>query len=51
MIEASTAVVETTAGKIEGIFRKGLYIFRGIPYASAPVGERRWLPPAIADIK
>jgi para-nitrobenzyl esterase len=45
MIEASTAVVETTSGKIEGIFRKGLYIFCGVPYAAPPAGERRWLPP------
>jgi hypothetical protein len=33
MGETSTAVIETTSGKIEGVFRKGLYIFRGIPYA------------------
>jgi len=45
MFEASTAIVETTSGKIEGVFRKGLYIFRGIPYAAPPVGERRWLLP------
>jgi para-nitrobenzyl esterase len=45
MGETSTAVIETTLGKIEGVFRKGLYIFRGIPYAAPPVGERRWLPP------
>jgi len=51
MVEASTAVVETTSGKIEGVFRKGLYIFRGIPHAAPPVGERRWLTPATTDIK
>lgn len=45
MAEVSTAIVETTSGKIEGIFRKGLYVFRGIPYAAPPVNERRWLPP------
>jgi para-nitrobenzyl esterase len=45
MDEVATTVVETTAGKIEGIIRKGLYIFRGVPYAAPPVGERRWLPP------
>ena len=46
MAEATTAIVETSSGKIEGAFRKGLYIFRGIPYATPPVGEGRWLPPA-----
>ncbi len=45
MDESSTVVVETTSGKIEGVFRKGLYIFRGIPYAAPPIGERRWSPP------
>jgi para-nitrobenzyl esterase len=45
MSEDTPAVVETTAGKIEGIFRRGLYAFRGIPYAAPPVGRLRWLPP------
>jgi para-nitrobenzyl esterase len=46
MVEAITAIVETTSGKIEGVFRKGLYKFCGVPYAVPPVGERRWLSPA-----
>jgi len=45
MSDAPAAIVETTSGRIEGAFRKGLYVFRGIPYAAPPVGERRWLPP------
>ena len=45
MAEATTATVETTSGKIEGVFRKGLYKFCGVPYAAPPVGEGRWLPP------
>ena len=45
MAEITTAIIETTSGKIEGVFRKGLYKFCGVPYAAAPVGERRWLPP------
>ena len=49
MGEATTTVVETTSGKIEGVFRKGLYIFRGVPYAAPPVRERRWLPPEPAE--
>ncbi len=46
MVETTGAIAETTSGKIEGVFRKGLYIFRGVPFAAPPVGERRWLPPA-----
>ena len=45
MVEVITQNVETTAGKIEGVFRKGLYVFHGIPFAAPPVGKRRWLPP------
>jgi len=43
--QSTETVVETKAGRIEGTKRDGLYIFRGIPYAAAPVGHRRWLPP------
>jgi len=42
----SEPIVETRAGKIAGEEREGLYIFRGVPYAAPPVGEKRWLPPA-----
>ncbi len=38
------AMVETNAGTIEGLDEGGLTVFKGIPYAAPPVGERRWLP-------
>ncbi len=45
MSEAVKAIVETGAGKVEGYQKHNLNIFKGIPYAAPPIGERRWLPP------
>jgi para-nitrobenzyl esterase len=39
------AVVETIAGKVEGRYSKGLFIFKGVPYAAPPTGPLRWMPP------
>jgi len=38
-------ITETKLGKIAGIDRDGVIAFRGIRYAEAPVGERRFKPP------
>ena len=35
----------TRAGAFQGALENGVYAFRGIPYAEAPVGSRRWQPP------
>jgi para-nitrobenzyl esterase len=39
------AIVNTKTGKVEGSSEKGLYVFKGIPYAAPPVGDLRWMPP------
>ena len=42
---SNQAVVSTKSGKLEGNDKKGLYVFKGIPYAAPPVGNLRWMPP------
>jgi len=39
------AVLATTAGKIRGFTRNGVYIFKGLPYGATTRGENRFMPP------
>ena len=39
-------VVSTTLGKLAGTRAAGIVTFKGIPYAAAPVGPRRWAAPS-----
>src|SRR5690242_13095256 len=38
-------IVATRSGKVEGFEDRGIQVFKGIPYASPPVGRLRWRPP------
>jgi len=42
---ASSGTVQTTTGPVQGFVNGDISVFRGIPYAEAPVGERRLRPP------
>lgn len=39
-------IVTVEAGQLSGTSERGVFAFRGIPYAAAPVGDRRWRAPA-----
>jgi para-nitrobenzyl esterase len=40
-----SVVVETSAGRLQGASERGLYAFRGVPYAAPPSGPLRFRPP------
>lgn len=45
MTDGGEVIANTGSGRIAGTYENGQCIFRGVPYASPPVGHRRWLPP------
>lgn len=38
-------VVQLREGRLVGVGERGVHVFKGIPYATPPVGDRRWRPP------
>jgi para-nitrobenzyl esterase len=38
-------IAATRSGKVEGVEQDGVLVFRGIPFATPPVGPRRFRPP------
>lgn len=47
---AETDVVTISSGDLTGVIdnKTDVVSFKGVPYAAAPVGDRRWAPPAAA---
>ena len=46
VIDSTTAVVSTEAGKVRGRIINDVMVFKSIPYAAAPVGLLRFAAPA-----
>src|SRR5690348_6088260 len=42
---AAAAVVNVDGGRVEGVLENGLRVYRGIPFATPPVGDLRWRAP------
>ena len=45
MTATEDLVVRTKVGDLRGAYENGIAVFRGVPYAAAPVGELRFSPP------
>jgi para-nitrobenzyl esterase len=45
MTATEDLVARTKAGDLRGAVENGITVFRGVPYAAAPVGELRFSPP------
>src|SRR5580765_3032217 len=48
-INAATDTVKTEGGAVSGTMTAGVRVFKGIPYASPPVGDLRWRPPQAVE--
>jgi para-nitrobenzyl esterase len=46
VVAGHSAVVHTAAGDLRGTTEGGVGVWRGVPYAEQPVGQRRFLTPA-----
>ncbi|XP_068150009.1 neurotactin [Drosophila tropicalis] len=47
--EGKFILAVTGCGPVEGVKEDGAFAFRGIPYAKAPIEERRWRPAQLID--
>lgn len=43
--KVNPVLVQTAPGTLQGDDRNGVLVFRGVPYAAAPIGDLRWSAP------
>jgi para-nitrobenzyl esterase len=43
---AAAPTVRIDTGSLVGVTESGVLVFKGVPFAAPPLGERRWKPPA-----
>ena len=48
--EPGSPIVKTQAGDVLGVVERSVFAFKGIPYASPPVGDLRWREPQPAAL-
>lgn len=48
ILKRNSIEADTTAGRVRGVVESDgrMAVFRGIPFAAPPIGDRRWRPPA-----
>jgi para-nitrobenzyl esterase len=50
--QTSTNAVQTDTGAVRGLVigdKRDIHVYKGIPFAAPPTGERRWKPPQAAE--
>jgi para-nitrobenzyl esterase len=45
IVEKTGTVAQTALGTIEGVWKNGVALFRGVPFAAPPIGSRRFAAP------